>query len=247
MRMYPNQSSCAHNGHGHGLGLQLDGVSKSFGSRSVLNAISIGLEQRKVLALCGASGSGKTTLLRIICGLCTFENGQVAIGTVTISAGTVYPRNLYGRIGLVSQDPNLFPHLTAVENVALALREFKRLPRRHAHELAMIELERMGVAELAQQYPATLSGGEKQRVAIARAVAVEPLVLLLDEPTAHLDRSFAEEVCQRIIDLSEQGTTIVIVTHSVGLARDVAKTFAILRNGTCSCSDDPEILTAPHS
>jgi ABC-type polar amino acid transport system ATPase subunit len=243
MTMYRDHLSCASNGHF----LRLEGVSKSFGTRSVLNAISIGLPPQKVLALCGASGSGKTTLLRIICGLCNFENGDLLIGTAKIPAGAAYPRDLYGRIGLVTQDPNLFPHLTAVENVALALREFKRMSRRQAHALAMSELERMGVASLAQQYPSTLSGGEKQRVAIARAVAVKPIILLLDEPTAHLDHNLADEVCRRIGELSGDGTTVVIVTHSITLAREAAHTFAVLNNGTCSCSDDPRILNGHHS
>jgi polar amino acid transport system ATP-binding protein len=135
--------------------------------------------------------------------------------------------------------------MTAIGNVTLALRECKRLPRRQVHERGMAELERMGVASVAKQYPATLSGGERQRVAIARALAVDPLVLLLDEPTAHLDPGRVDEVCERILELADAGTTMLVVTHNIEFARQAADTYAVLQNGTLRASDDPAILDHP--
>jgi ABC-type polar amino acid transport system ATPase subunit len=222
--------------------LQLDSVGKAFGVRRVLNGVSLGMRQRDVLALCGASGCGKTTLIRIICGLIPFDAGHLTIGDTTVRAGTPYPAELYGKIGVVFQEHSLFPHLTAIANVTLALREFKRLSPRHANERGMAELERMGVASLAQRYPATLSGGEKQRIAMARALAMDPLLLLLDEPTANLDPERVGEVRERVLELANAGTTMLLVTHNLEFARLVAKSFALLQNGTCHYSDDPGIL-----
>jgi ABC-type polar amino acid transport system ATPase subunit len=145
-------------------------------------------------------------------------------------------------VGIVFQDHNLFPHLKAIDNVTLALREFKRIPPGQACDRGMAELERMGVASLAHRYPSTLSGGEKQRVAIARALAMDPLLLLLDEPTANLDPDRVDEVCDRVLELASSGTTMLMVTHNIECARQAAKTFAVLEGGTCQVSDDPSIL-----
>src|SRR5262245_17356469 len=135
--------------------LELGLISKHFGPRRLLNGLSLHLREHQVLAVCGASGCGKTTLLRIISGLSSFEAGQIRIGQTSIAAGTPYPLNLYGRIGFVFQDHNLFPHMTALANVTLALRRVKLLPVREAFERGMFELERMGVATLADRYPST--------------------------------------------------------------------------------------------
>ena len=222
--------------------LRVESVDKRFGVRRLLNGVSLQLRQREVLALCGASGCGKTTLLRIICGLSHFDDGQVVIDNEIITPRSSYPIKFYGKIGMMFQDNNLFPHLTAIGNVTLALRQVKRLPRRDAHERGMAELEKMGVASLAERYPSTFSGGERQRVAMARALAVDPLLLLLDEPTAHLDSEHLYDVCERVIELADAGTTMVLVTHNIEFAREAAKTYALLRDGTCHVSDDSAIL-----
>lgn len=227
--------------------LQLDAVVKHFGTRRVLGDISFKLRQRDVLALCGESGCGKTTLIRIISGLAPFDTGQLTVGETIIQAQEMYPADLYGRIGVVFQDHNLFPHLTVIENVILGLREFKRLTKRAAIERGMAEMERMGVTPLAHRYPATLSGGEKQRVAIARALVMDPLLLLLDEPTANLDPDRAGEVCERILELATTGTTMLLITHSIELACQTANVFALLQDGTCRFSESPEILEALRS
>jgi polar amino acid transport system ATP-binding protein len=222
--------------------LRVEGVTKYFGPRIVLNGVSLNLPARNVLALCGASGAGKTTLLRIISGLCGFNSGKLLIELSQITATNPYPRHLYGRIGFVSQNLSLFPHLTSIDNVALALRDYKRLSRVAARARALIELERLGVASLAAQYPATLSGGESQRVAIARALALDPLVLLLDEPTAHLDPERVDDFCRRIDELRSNGTSMLVVTHNLRFARRIADYFAIMNNGVCCCSNDAAIL-----
>jgi ABC-type polar amino acid transport system ATPase subunit len=202
----------------------------------------LNLPARTVLVLSGVSGAGKTTLLRIITGLCGFDSGKLLIESSEISATNPYPRHLFGRIGFVSQSLGLFPHLTIIDNVTLALREYKRLARAAARTRALIELERLGVAQLAGQYPATLSGGESQRVAIARALALDPLALLLDEPTAHLDPERVDDFCRRVEELKSNGTSMLVVTHNLRFARQIADHFAILNNGVCHCSNSPAIL-----
>jgi ABC-type polar amino acid transport system ATPase subunit len=222
--------------------LQLDGVSKAFGTRQVLDRVSLKLAQGEVIALCGTSGSGKSTLIRIVAGLTDFDGGSCTVGGATVHAGQPYPRSLFGSVGVVFQDAHLFPHLSVIQNVALGLRKFKRLRPRIAAERARSELDRMQVLPLADRYPATLSGGERQRVAIARSLAMDPVLLLLDEPTANLDPNRVDEVCERILSLSRCGTTMILVTHAVDLARQVAGGFALLRDGRCAYSPDPVIL-----
>ena len=222
--------------------LQIDAVGKRFDAQPVLNGVSLRLRQREVVALCGPSGCGKTTLIRIVSGLLHFDTGHLTIGTARIPAGAPYPPALYGSVGVIFQEHNLFPHMTAIANVTLALREVKRLPARQAEERGMAELDRMGVASLARRYPSELSGGEKQRVAIARALAMDPLLLLLDEPTANLDPDRVDEVCERVLELANGGTTMLLVTHNIEFARRAAKSFALLQDGRCHVSGSPTVL-----
>jgi glutamate transport system ATP-binding protein len=222
--------------------LRLDQVSKQFAGRPILDRVTLSLRQGEVLALCGPSGSGKSTLIRIVSGLLPFDSGLCTVAGTQVRPRQVYPRRLYGSVGVIFQDANLFPHLTVLANVTLGLRRFKRLPAGPARERATAELEHMGVAALADRYPATLSGGERQRVAIARALALDPALLLLDEPTANLDPGRVDEVCDRILALACAGTTMLLVTHAVEFAREAAKAFALLTDGLCECSTNPACL-----
>jgi glutamate/aspartate transport system ATP-binding protein len=231
-----------HEAQGRRVVLRLDEVSKQFSGRHVLDRVTLSLRQGEVLALCGPSGSGKSTLIRIIAGLLPFDGGLCSVDGFAFRPQQVYPAHLYGSIGVIFQEANLFPHLTVLANVVLGLRKFKRLAQREARERGMAELEHMGVLPLADRYPATLSGGERQRAAIARALALDPLLLLLDEPTANLDPGRVDEVCERILDLACAGTTMLLVTHAVDFARQAAKAFALLRNGVCECSQDAAML-----
>jgi ABC-type polar amino acid transport system ATPase subunit len=226
--------------------LQLDGVTKTFGAQPVLGGVSLSLRQGDVLALCGPSGGGKSTLIRIVAGLVPFDSGACTVDGTVIRAQELYPRSLYGSVGVVFQDAHLFPHLTAQANVALGLRRTRRLSARQARERSMAELERMGVHPLADRYPVTLSGGERQRVSIARALAMDPLLLLLDEPTANLDPERVDEVCERILGLARDGTTMLLVTHAIAFARQAAGSFALLRDGACQVSRDPACLDDLH-
>lgn len=222
--------------------LGLRSIEKSYDGRRVLKDVSFELRRGEVAALCGRSGSGKTTLIRIICGLTGFDAGELSVDGSVIQASERYPRRLFGRIGVVFQDHNLFPHMTALENVMLAPREYLRLSSGDARERGMAELKRMGVAELADRYPVNLSGGEKQRVSIARALAVNPLVLLLDEPTANLDPDRVDEVRDRILELAGTGTTMLLATHNTEFAVQAARTFALIQEETLQVSRDPALL-----
>ena len=222
--------------------LSFSKLIKRFGERLVLNEVSFTVEKGSIFALCGASGSGKTTLVRIACGLTPFDNGILRIGESTIKADQEYPNGLYGRVGVVFQEYNLFPHLTALENVSLALRKTRRLTRSQARNRALAELEGAGLADKAGRHPSTLSGGERQRVAIARALAMDPLLLLLDEPISALDSHRVGEVLETIGGLARKGVTLLLVTHNLSFARRTADTFGVLSKGTCAVSCDPLVL-----
>jgi len=219
--------------------LSLRSLAKSYDGCPILTDVSFELRRGEVSALCGASGSGKTTLIRIICGLTGFDAGELRVDGDVIQAGALYPRRLFGKIGVVFQEHNLFPHMTALENVMLALREYLRFSPGAARERGMAELERMGVADMAARYPAKLSGGEKQRVSIARALALDPLMLLLDEPTASLDPDRVDEVRDRVLELADSGVTMLLATHNLEFARQSARSFALIREKRLLVSRDP--------
>jgi ABC-type polar amino acid transport system ATPase subunit len=222
--------------------LSVDSISKSFGSKTVLKDVSFRIDGGSVFALCGASGTGKTTLVRILAGLTGFDSGKLVLHGTSIASDMPYPRSLYGQVGVVFQDHNLFPHMTALANVTLALRRGKKLPRETAEERGQRELARVGLRDHAHRYPASLSGGEKQRVAIARALALDPLLLLLDEPTSGLDRHLMVEVLRSIRDLAKGGTTMLLITHNLEFAAKTASRFGVLEDARLTASDEPGLL-----
>src|SRR5438132_12330616 len=197
----------------------LEGVTKRFGELEVLTKIDLDVTEHNVVCLIGASGSGKSTLLRCINLLERVDEGTIVVDGQTITNGKVDVNAIRREIGIVFQSYNLFPHMTVLQNVALAPRKARGLSRQRAEIVAKDLLERIGLAEKADEYPDRLSGGQQQRVAIARALAMNPKLLLLDEITSALDPQLVSEVLALVRSLTEVGMTMVIATHEMQFAR----------------------------
>lgn len=200
----------------------VDNVSKAFGSHQVLRGVSTVFRTGEVTVIIGASGSGKSTLLRAINRLEPHDSGRITIGGEEV---TDHPATLQRQrrdVGMVFQQFNLFGHMTVLDNLTLAPRRIRRMTRPRANELAMQLLERVGMQAHAHKYPWQLSGGQQQRVAIARALAMEPKVMLFDEPTSALDPEMVQEVLDVMRQLARAGMTMIVVTHEMGFAREVA-------------------------
>lgn len=212
--------------------LRATGIHKSFGDREVLRGVDVSLGAHEVVALIGASGSGKSTLLRCLGLLEPIDDGQIFLGDEDISDPRVDGNRVRARLGAVFQSFNLFPHLSVLDNVTLASRVVHRMPRRDAEARATELLARVGLADKAKDHPDRLSGGQQQRVAIARAIATDPEVLLLDEITSALDPELVGEVLELVRDLASEGATILMATHEMAFARDVADRVVFLDAGT---------------
>lgn len=206
-------------------------IWKSFGEKEVLRGISLELQAHEVVALIGPSGSGKSTLLRCLNLLEPIDDGQILLGDDDISDPRVKPDRVRARFGVVFQHYNLFPHLSVLDNVTLAARQVHRVPRRDAEERGMQLLERIGLADKAKDHPDRLSGGQQQRAAIVRAIATDPEVLLLDEITSALDPELVGEVLDLVRELAADGATILMATHEMAFARDVAHRVLFLDGG----------------
>ena len=226
--------------------LSVSGLSKRFGSNEVLRGIDLEVGKGERIAILGASGSGKSTLLR-----CLNFMEMPDAGTVTLDGKVIGKREseltgLRQRIGMVFQQFNLFPHMTAIGNVMEGLRTVRRQSKPEARARAERELARVGLAEKADTYPAHLSGGQKQRVAIARALAMDPEMLLFDEPTSALDPELVGEVLTVIRSLADEGRTMLLVTHELGFAYHVATRVLFLADGTIHEEGTPdEVLKHP--
>lgn len=226
--------------------LSLRGVRKEFGGHVVLNGIDLDVHHGDVFALIGASGSGKSTLLRCINLLEQLDDGQIWLSGDEISNPRVDQDKVRARIGVVFQQFNLFPHLTVLKNITLAATEVFKTPKAEATERAMHLLERVGLADKASSFPDRLSGGQQQRVALVRAIATEPEVLLLDEITSALDPELVGEVLDLVRQLKDDGTTIVMATHEMDFARDVADQVVFLDQGViCEQSGANELFSNP--
>ncbi|GAA5038755.1 amino acid ABC transporter ATP-binding protein [Microbacterium fluvii] len=212
--------------------LRAEAVVKSFGDREVLRGVDLSLDRHEVVALIGASGSGKSTLLRCLNLLEPIDDGQIWLDDDDISDPRVDANRVRARFGAVFQSYNLFPHLTVLDNVTLASRVVHRMPRREAEERARDLLQRIGLAEFAKAHPDRLSGGQQQRAAIVRAIATDPELLLLDEVTSALDPELVGEVLELVRQLAAEGTTILMATHEMAFARDVADRVVFLDAGT---------------
>jgi ABC-type polar amino acid transport system ATPase subunit len=211
--------------------LQAIDIWKSFGDRPVLRGVSVEIATHEVVAVIGASGSGKSTLLRCLNLLETIDDGQILLGGEDISDPRVQPNRVRARFGAVFQSYNLFPHLSVLDNVTLSLRHVHKVPRASAEQRGLALLERVGLADKAREHPDRLSGGQQQRAAIVRAIAADPEILLLDEITSALDPELVGEVLALVRELAEEGTTILMVTHEMAFARDVAHRVVFLDQG----------------
>ncbi len=211
--------------------LRADGLWKSFGDHEVLRGVSVTLAAHEVVALIGASGSGKSTLLRCLGLLEPIDDGQIFLGDEDISDPRVDANRVRARLGAVFQSYNLFPHLSVLDNVTLASRVVHRVPRKDAEERARALLERVGLAEFEKAHPDRLSGGQQQRAAIVRAIVTDPEVLLLDEITSALDPELVGEVLDLVRSLADDGATILMATHEMAFARDVADRVVFLDAG----------------
>ena len=211
--------------------IEIRSLHKYFGALHVLKGIDLTVQKGEVLSVIGASGSGKSTLLYCINGLEPIDEGTVLVDGIDVHAKTTDINRLRQKLGMVFQQWNSFPHLTALENVALAPRIVKRRPAAEAREIASKQLRHVGLGDKLDSYPGALSGGQQQRLAIARALAMQPEYMLFDEATSALDPELVGEVLDTMRLLAEEGMTMVCVTHEMGFARDVSDRIAFFHEG----------------
>ncbi|AAM23790.1 polar amino acid transport system ATP-binding protein [Caldanaerobacter subterraneus subsp. tengcongensis MB4] len=215
-------------------------VYKNFGSLEVLKGVTLKVNKGEVVVIIGPSGSGKSTLLRCINLLEEPTKGEVFIDGVKINNGKVNINKVRQKVGMVFQHFNLFPHLTAIENITLAPVKVKKMNKKEAEELAVDLLAKVGLLDKKDQYPIKLSGGQKQRLAIARALAMQPEVMLFDEPTSALDPEMVKEVLNVMKQLANEGMTMVVVTHEMGFAREVGDRVIFMDDGVIVEEGTPE-------
>jgi polar amino acid transport system ATP-binding protein len=220
--------------------IEIRELSKSFGDQAVLHQLSMTVEEHQVVCLIGPSGSGKSTLLRCINGLESIESGEILVHGDRITGPGVDVDALRRDIGIVFQGFNLFPHMTVLQNVTLAPIRVLGQDKATAEERAMTLLKRIGLAHKAREYPDRLSGGQQQRVAIVRALAMDPMILLLDEITSALDPELVSEVLNIVRDLAGEGMTMLLATHEMGFAREVSGKVCFLCDGAVYEEGSPE-------
>ncbi|MDQ0340083.1 polar amino acid transport system ATP-binding protein [Caldalkalibacillus uzonensis] len=222
--------------------IKVTNLKKSFGDLAVLKGIDIEIRPQEVVVVIGPSGSGKSTFLRCLNLLESITDGHVYINGVDLADKKTDINQVRTEVGMVFQQFNLFPHMTVLENITLAPMKVRNWPRTKAEEKAMALLNKVGLAEKAGVYPDSLSGGQKQRVAIARALAMEPKVMLFDEPTSALDPEMVGEVLAVMKQLAKEGMTMVVVTHEMGFAREVADRVIFMDQGVIMEEGDPQQL-----
>ncbi|NEP15404.1 MAG: amino acid ABC transporter ATP-binding protein [Leptolyngbya sp. SIO4C1] len=226
-------------------------LQKRFGSLEVLRSLSGQIERGEVVAIIGSSGCGKSTLLRCFNRLETINGGQLIVNGIDLSQSNLSRKRLqalHSKVGMVFQQFNLFPHMTVLENLTLAPRKVLERPKRDCTEVARRYLDKVGLIEKADAYPDQLSGGQKQRVAIARSLCMEPEILLFDEPTSALDPELVGEVLITMRNLAQEGMTMIVVTHEMQFAREVANRVLFLNKGQVEEEGDPrQVLSNPRS
>ena len=211
--------------------ISIAGLSKWYGTVQVLNDCSTEVAKGEVVVVCGPSGSGKSTLIKCVNGLEPFQEGAITVDGIAVNNRKTDLPKLRARIGMVFQHFELFPHLTVIRNLELAQIKVLGRNRQEANEKGMRLLERVGLTAHAKKYPGELSGGQQQRVAIARALAMDPIAMLFDEPTSALDPEMITEVLDVMVDLAQEGMTMIVVTHEMGFARRVADRVLFMDGG----------------
>ena len=220
--------------------ISVDNVVKKFGDFVALNGVSSKIYEKEVVVVLGPSGSGKSTFIRTINGLEPHDSGKIKIGGTEISNNLKNLQEVRSNVGMVFQQFNLFPHLSVLDNITLAPQKVKGVNKVEAHEIAMSLLKRVGIPEQSEKFPSQLSGGQQQRVAIARALAMKPKIMLFDEPTSALDPEMIKEVLEVMTELAESGMTMIVVTHEMGFAKNVADRFLFFDQGKIIEEGTPE-------
>ncbi len=211
--------------------IELKNVNKWFDKFQALKDINLEVNQQEKIVICGPSGSGKSTLIRCINRLEEHQDGQIIVDGKEISENTKDLEKIRAEVGMVFQQFNLFPHLSILDNCTLAPIWVKKMPKKDAEELAMKNLERVQIADQAKKFPGQLSGGQQQRSALARALCMEPKIMLFDEPTSALDPEMIKEVLDSMVDLAKAGMTMIVVTHEMGFAKEVADNMIFMDEG----------------
>ncbi|MEM6438250.1 MAG: amino acid ABC transporter ATP-binding protein [Pseudomonadota bacterium] len=220
--------------------VEILGLNKWYGQFHVLKDIDLTVYEGEKYVICGPSGSGKSTLIRCINLLEEHQEGEMVVGGVHMQKSGANRAAIRSQVGMVFQSFNLFPHITVMENCTLSQMLSLGRPKAEAEEIAMQHLSRVGIADQAQKYPLQLSGGQQQRVAIARALCMKPKIMLFDEPTSALDPEMIKEVLEVMVDLAEEGMTMLCVTHEMGFARQVADRVVFMDAGEIVESNEPE-------
>ena len=211
--------------------IELKNVNKWFDKFQALKDINLEVNQQEKIVICGPSGSGKSTLIRCINRLEEHQDGQIIVDGKEISENTKDLEKIRAEVGMVFQQFNLFPHLSILDNCTLAPIWVKKMPKKDAEALAMKNLERVQIADQAKKFPGQLSGGQQQRSALARALCMEPKIMLFDEPTSALDPEMIKEVLDAMVDLAKAGMTMIVVTHEMGFAKEVADNMIFMDEG----------------
>jgi len=211
--------------------IELKGVNKWFGDFQVLKNVDLTVGLKQKIVVCGPSGSGKSTLIRCINRLEEHQEGQIVVDGIELTKATKDIEKIRAEVGMVFQQFNLFPHLSIVDNCALAPIWVKKMPKKEAEELALQQLEQVHISDQARKFPGQLSGGQQQRAAIARALCMKPKIMLFDEPTSALDPEMIKEVLDVMTELAKGGMTMIVVTHEMGFAKEVADQMIFMDEG----------------
>ena len=211
--------------------IQMEKVNKWFGDFQVLKDIDLEVAQKQKIVVCGPSGSGKSTLIRCINRLEEHQKGKIIVDGIELTENTKNIEHIRAEVGMVFQQFNLFPHLSILDNCTLAPIWVKKIPKLKAEELAMKQLEQVKISDQAKKFPGQLSGGQQQRAALARALCMEPKIMLFDEPTSALDPEMIKEVLDAMVNLAKEGMTMIVVTHEMGFAKEVADEVIFMDEG----------------